>query len=190
MSYNDLLDILMLEKPSVVLITKKDELATLIPEFAKTYNFDQRNDWHIYSVFAHILKVVDETPAILPLRIASLFHDVGKPYTFKLDKKGIGHFHHHAEVSELIFAKHAENFELKSNDIFLIKKLIWFHDIKLPTDDYSVSEIIDNFDGSIELLFFLKEADILAYNPKYHSICLKELYELKNIYLKSKKLIK
>ena len=117
-----------------------------------------------------------------------MFHDIGKPDTFKLDEKDIGHFKYHAEVSELIFAKYAGNFKLPSMDIFLIKKLIWFHDLRLPKNEFYISEIIDNFDGKIELLFFLKEADILAYNEDRIKECLKELEEMKNIYLKSKQL--
>ena len=119
---------LMLKKPSLKLDESKEMIFSIIPEFKESYGFDQRNPWHIYDVYNHTLKVVDNVKPILPLRLAALFHDMGKPYTFKLDEDGIGHFYGHWNKSLEIFNEHYKDFHLSDEDISLIRNLIYYHD--------------------------------------------------------------
>ena len=94
--------ILMDKKPSIRLDEAREMLFSVIPEFRNSYGFNQRTDWHIYDVYNHTLKVVDNVSNNLPLRLAALFHDMGKPYTFK-EENGVGHFPHHWDESLRIF---------------------------------------------------------------------------------------
>ena len=90
--------ILLAERPStgVRLLSDLGLLAVLCPELevCKTIPQDKAV---AQDVFEHSLITVDATPATLVLRLAGLFHDVGKPETF-----ADGHFHQHEFVGEAI----------------------------------------------------------------------------------------
>ena len=69
----------------------------IIPELAPAAGFEQRNPHHVHDVWTHTALAVGATPADPALRLAMLLHDVGKPETFFLDEKGVGHFYGHAQ---------------------------------------------------------------------------------------------
>ena len=72
--------------------------AQIIPELRDTLGFDQHSVHHAFDLFTHTAQVVQAVPPELPLRLAALLHDIGKPVTFYLDEKGSGHFPDHAKV--------------------------------------------------------------------------------------------
>jgi poly(A) polymerase len=69
-------------------------LEVVLPELAACKGVEQ-NEHHLYPVYEHTLAVVTGLPADLTLRLAALFHDVGKPAT----ADGAGHFYGHQDVS-------------------------------------------------------------------------------------------
>ena len=73
-------------------------LTQVFPELRPTVNFQQHNPHHAYDVYTHTAYVVQAAPRELPLRLAALLHDVGKPSVFYRDEQGKGHFPNHAEV--------------------------------------------------------------------------------------------
>jgi len=73
-------------------------LCQVIPELTATLGFEQHNPHHIYDVYTHTAHVVEDCPDDLPVRLAALLHDIGKPATFTQDENGIGHFYDHASV--------------------------------------------------------------------------------------------
>ena len=81
------------------MLTFSPILVAAIPELGKLIHFNQHNPHHIYDVYTHSAHVLANTPPDLPLRWAALLHDVGKPDTFSMDEKGIGHFYGHARRS-------------------------------------------------------------------------------------------
>lgn len=98
---DELFKILLSDKPSRGFLLMRDLglLKQVLPELMPAIGFDQRNPHHDRSVFQHTLKVMDNTPKILNVRLAALLHDIGKPYTFSLDDKGVGHFYGHDKAS-------------------------------------------------------------------------------------------
>ncbi len=182
LSYQALRLYLIKKEPSKDLTSLKDELFKMMPEFKKCDGFDQQNDWHIYDVFTHILKVVDGVDNILPLRIAALFHDVGKPYVAKMGDDDRLHYYGHWNKSLEIFDKYKDNFNLNKEEAILIRNLIYYHDLGLTDDPEMISEINDCFKDNLELLFMLKKADILASNPIKHEESLRKLDNMADIY--------
>ena len=73
-------------------------ITQVIPELAETAGFDQHSPHHAYDIYTHIAKVTGAVPKELPLRLAALLHDVGKPRAFTTDENGRGHFYGHAQV--------------------------------------------------------------------------------------------
>ena len=81
------------------LLTYAPVLTQVIPELAPSVGFSQRTPHHIYDVFTHTAHVLENTPPTVPLRLAALLHDIGKPASFYADENGRGHFKGHAKIS-------------------------------------------------------------------------------------------
>ena len=73
-------------------------ITRVIPELAEGVGFDQHSPHHAYDVYTHTAKVTCAVPNELPLRLAALLHDVGKPAVFTTDEDGRGHFYGHAQI--------------------------------------------------------------------------------------------
>ncbi|MBR1377443.1 MAG: HD domain-containing protein [Bacilli bacterium] len=166
-----LIEILLKDNPSVYIKENEEYIFSLIPELKKSKGFDQNNPWHIYDVYEHILHVVDGVPNDIVLRMAALFHDVGKPYTYLKDEKGVGHFPKHWIKSKEIFLKFASIHNLDDELVEKISTLIYYHDLSLKIDDKELERLV-NIIGveNMPLLFQLKRADLLAQSEKYHYI--------------------
>ena len=174
--------ILRSNEPSLLIKENKDYIFGLIPEFKDCEGFLQKNVYHPYDVLEHILKVVDNVNNNYVLRIAALFHDVGKPICFTIDKDGVGHFYNHWNESIRIFNKYKDMFGLSKEEILLINNLIYYHDLGITDSNIDLFKRI--FKDNIELLLSLKEADILAQNPKYQDR-LKDLSLKKKVFKKN-----
>ena len=172
MTLEELYDILLSYRPSIILKNKEKELFCFIPELEKCKGFDQNNEWHVYDVYEHILHVVDNVSPNLILRLAALFHDIGKPFSYTEDENGVGHFNGHWEVSQRLFNEFANKHNMDVNISNRISNLIYYHDINISKlDDNGLSEILNKLDNEgIMQLFKLKKADLLAQNEKYNYI--------------------
>lgn len=170
MTAKELLDILEEEKPSIELTKKEKELFDLIPELERCKGFNQNNIWHIYDVYEHILKVVDNVPNNIVLRLSALFHDIGKPTTYTTDEKGQGHFHGHWAISKHLFSQFANEHNIDKEIKDEVEKIIIYHDIRIEKLNESDIEFItqDLTKEEINRLYLLKRANLLAQNPKFH----------------------
>ena len=113
-----------------VLMEYADVLAVVIPEIKPCIDFEQKNPYHIYTVWEHIAKAVEKSPKDIKVRLSMLFHDIGKPRCFTVDEKGIGHFKGHEKISAEMAEEILRRLK-KSNDIInTVKKLVEMHYIK------------------------------------------------------------
>ena len=76
-----------------------DVIAVFLPEILLLIGFLQHNPHHEYDVWEHTLRALGAAPREAHLRLALLFHDIGKPSCFFLDDGGVGHFYGHAARS-------------------------------------------------------------------------------------------
>lgn len=90
-------------------------LQQLIPDYAKTYTFNQNNSYHDLNLFAHINKALEQSEPILELRMALVLHDLGKLYTAVPNK---------SNPNFTSFYKH----ELKSTEI----AIMWLNMFQAP----------------------------------------------------------
>ena len=96
----------------------------IIPELAPCVGFEQHNIHHTYDVFTHTAHTVEKVMPELPLKLAALLHDIGKPSTFTLDEEGQGHFIEHTKVSaqmaeDILLRLRASN-QLREQVVFLV----------------------------------------------------------------------
>lgn len=130
---DELFKILLSKVPSkgIILMKDLDILEVVIPELVDAVGFDQHNPHHDKNVFDHILCVIDNAPQVLSVRLAALFHDIGKPHTLTIDKDGIGHFYGHdkvgAEIGEQILIRLKASNDLISKVTTLVKEHMTHH---------------------------------------------------------------
>ncbi len=121
----ELAKILTTERPSVGirLLSDLGLLAVLCPELevCKTIPQDKAV---AQDVFEHSLITVDATPVDpeLRLRLAGLFHDIGKPETF-----ADGHFHQHDFVGEAIARRILRRWKFPKDTVAGVTHLIRHH---------------------------------------------------------------
>lgn len=126
--------IILSEKPSygIRLLEDIGILKTILPEIIQTIGFNQYNTNHDKDVYEHTLCVLDNTSPILHLRLAALFHDIGKPQTLSIDENGIGHFYGHdklgVEMGKEILQRWKSPNELIERVTILIDKHMSQHD--------------------------------------------------------------
>ena len=172
MKVEELFKILLTGKPSIELINNEEELFKLIPELRKCKNFNQNNEWHPYDVLEHIYHVLDNVDNNLTIRLAALFHDIGKPISYKEDENGVGHFYGHWIESMIIFDRFAGKYNLDKKMADLVSHLIYYHDINVDKMNEIEKDMMHSKFGlhGIKMLYQLKKADLLAQNEKYHYI--------------------
>lgn len=99
-------------------------LTRAIPELAPLVGFQQHSPHHAYDVYTHTAHVVEAAPKELPLRLAALLHDIGKPAAFSLDENGRGHFYDHAkmgaEMADAILLRLRASNALRNQVVFLV----------------------------------------------------------------------
>jgi poly(A) polymerase/tRNA nucleotidyltransferase (CCA-adding enzyme) len=150
--------ILLAERPStgIRLLSDLGLLAVLCPELeiAKTIPQDKAV---AQDVFEHSLITVDATPADLVLRLAGLFHDVGKPETF-----ADGHFHQHEFVGEAIARRILRRWKYPKDIVGAVAHLIRHHMFWYQSDwtGSAVRRFIRKVGlDNIQDLFALRRAD-------------------------------
>ena len=147
-------------------------LSVIIPEIAICHGFDQKSEYHDRDVLEHTLCVLDNIPYIEntgrdpELAVAALFHDLGKPECFIIDKNGVGHMKGHPRVSCKIAERVLSELKFPKQfiqDVYLLVKL---HDTYVETDRIAVHRFMSEYPLElIDKLQVLQRADILAHAP-------------------------
>ena len=124
--------ILMSSKPSrgIRLLLDSKLLDYVLPEISRLSGFNQHNPFHHLELLEHTLCVLDKVEPRLQLRLAALFHDVGKVDTVTLDENGIGHFYGHDSVSEEITKSVLKRLRYSNEIIELTSQLVRYHMIQ------------------------------------------------------------
>ena len=165
-----------------VLLHYGDVVGEILPEVRKMIGFEQRNPHHIYDVWTHTVKVIAGVKPEKTMRLAALFHDMGKPSAFRLDEKGVGHFKGHPDISEKIAESELKRLKSDNRTIKDVCKLVKYHDVR-PYTDKSIRRYIahvgmDMFEDMLEL----KRADTMAQSPAYFEETIRHIDFLEKMY--------
>lgn len=158
--------ILLAARPSrgIRILDELNLLESIFPEVKNTIGFDQHSSHHADDVFNHTLKVLDKTPPILEVRMAALYHDVGKIDTFFIDENGEGRFFGHQNISEELLIKRLK--ELKYSKKFIDSTSILVKRHMDNTNTYSkksIRKLLRNIgEENLINLFALQRADVLS----------------------------
>jgi poly(A) polymerase len=118
-------------------------------------------------VLAHTLAVTDKTSPDRLLRLAALFHDVGKPKTRSFQAGGVS-FHHHEVVGARMTRLRMEALRYSKDDVDTVVKLVElhlrFHTYRLGWTDKAVRRYVRDAGPLLDLLNELTRCDCTTRN--------------------------
>lgn len=141
----------------------KNILFLVAPELSDMDGFHQNSPYHIYDVFEHTLHAIDYAPRDETIRLALLFHDAGKPYTYSEDKNGIGHFYGHPAFSEPICRTVMTRLRFENRIIEDVAHLVKYHDITFNCERPYIKRCLNKHGPDrLRMLVLVRASDIYA----------------------------
>ena len=146
-----------------ILMNHKTPLLQILPEFTPCIGFEQHSVWHCWDVYTHIVQAVETSPEDELVRLALLFHDIGKPHCFTMDESGAGHFHGHGKISAEVTDEILKRLRFDNDTRERVVKLVFNHDVRLEANLPTVRRWVRKI-GREDFACFLqiRKADILA----------------------------
>jgi tRNA nucleotidyltransferase (CCA-adding enzyme) len=160
-----------------VLMQYSDVISTIVPEVTPCINFDQHSRYHKYDVWEHMAISVKNSPKILPVRLAMLFHDIAKPIAFTLDENGNGHFCNHAHIGAGIVEKILKYLKYDNATIKRVSTLVYHHDDDFYTE-YDIKKTLSNIGEEA----FLQLLEVQSADSKSkHEFCRDRLTHIEHV---------
>ena len=150
-----------------VLTEYKEIMGVIIPELVPIFTCGQNTVWHIFDVYTHTAKTVEQSPRLLSLRLTMLLHDIGKPLAKTTDYNGVDHFKGHQKISADLAAPILKRFKI-SNELYdRVMLIIPIHDIHIGTKKKNIKKWLNRLgEQGLRDLIAVKRADKLGQNPK------------------------
>lgn len=137
--------------------------AQVLPEFDLCMKTEQNNPHHIYTVGEHTLQSMKYIEKDKVLRLAMLFHDMGKPKARTLDEKGIHHFHGHNVISSEITKNVLRRLRFDNDTLHKVERLVFYHDYRPELTEKSVRRFVAKIGKELFPSYLLvQRADVLA----------------------------
>lgn len=141
-----------------------DVCAEFLPEIVPTFGFPQNTKYHCHDVWEHTLRAIEPSRDDLSVRLALLFHDVGKPQKHTRDEDGVDHFKGHAEVSETLCNQAMRRLKFDNETRERVCRLVAAHDRVIPAQEKSVKRLMREMgDEDIDRLMEIKRCDRLSH---------------------------
>lgn len=141
-----------------VLLEYREILAEIVPELKTMFDYEQGSKYHDSTLFVHTARAVEAAPPREEMRLAMLFHDIGKPVCKSIDEKGECHYYGHAEKSVQIADKILR--DLKCDNLLRTRvcEIIKHHDMPLDNSEKAIKRRLAKYGG--ELFRDIMEAHI------------------------------
>lgn len=154
-----------------------------IPELKDMIYCKQNNPYHIYDVFLHTVKTLEKCDSDdLVVRLALLFHDIGKPHCKTTDENGIDHFKGHGLVSSdmtFLIMKRLRFDNETRNDVV---ELVRYHDTTFEAGKKYVKRWLNKIgEKQFRRLLEVRKADIKAQNPIYEKERLAKVRDIERL---------
>lgn len=150
-----------------IMLEYVDIWGEVIPELKKMKGFEQHNPHHVHDVLTHTCVALSKASDDLTIRLAVLFHDIGKPDSFFMDEKGVGHFYGHAIKSVDLTRGILERLKVDNNTKKQVLTLIKYHDLDLQASERYIRRLGYKL-GDLEMvknLVLLQRADNYGQAP-------------------------
>lgn len=158
-------------------------LDVILPELSGLMTVTQNNPHHCYTIGEHIIHSVENIENDRCLRLAMLFHDIGKGVAKYTGDDGLDHFHGHPEISGNMTHEIMKRLKYDNDTLHLVEKLVKNHDLYIPTDEKHVRGAMNKLgEGVFPMLMKVKIADIGAQSDYRREEKLIEIEKQKKIY--------
>lgn len=156
-----------------VLLGYKKVIFEIIPQLQATDGVFQRQDFHVYDVWEHIVHSVGNIEPVGYLRLTMLLHDVGKPPC----ADGCGHFKGHAYIGSKMCSQILTELNCSNKIKGKVVKLVRLHNMVAENTDENLRKLIYRH-GSETMLDLIKvfKADNMAKRPEI-ALKRKEYYD-------------
>ncbi|GAC1508328.1 MAG: CCA tRNA nucleotidyltransferase [Candidatus Dormibacteraceae bacterium] len=160
---DELRQMLTSERPrlAIELLESGELLEVILPEVAACKGVLQ-GGYHTHDVFGHTLLTIERVPPDLVVRLAALFHDVGKPSTATPD----GAFTGHESVGAGLAKAALERLRFSQKEIEAVVKLVRLHlrpvYYKSEWTEGAIRRLARDAGTLLEPLMVLARADIAA----------------------------
>ena len=161
--------LVMVDKPSIGLwfVVETGLAEEFLPELP-ALALEQDPIHRHKDVLAHTLAVVDRTSKDRVLRLAALFHDVGKPRTRAFAAGGVVTFHHHEVVGARMTRERLEALRYPNEEVATITHLVElhlrFHTYQLGWTDRAVRRYVRDAGPLLDRLNELTRCDCTTRN--------------------------
>lgn len=154
-----------------------EEFIPEIPALAMETDPDHRHK----DVLAHSLAVLEKTDPDLILRLAALFHDVGKPATRRYEGRRVT-FHSHEAVGARITRHRLRELHYPKEAIRSVAELVFLHmrahTFKMGWTDSAVRRYVRDAGGLLEKLNHLVRCDVTTANERKERAIQRQMDEL------------
>ena len=196
--YAELTKLLLSDHPGRLLTAYECGVTEIIlPEFDRMFETPQHHPAHYANVGLHVLDTVQfvrrcneytgedgfTKDEFRYLRLAALFHDVGKPECRETDEEGVDHFYGHGEPGAELAKKILRRLKADNATIDTVSRLVRWHDYPFVPEERPVRRAMNKIGGDLfPLLFELRRGDLAAHAEPYRSSGPERLFAVWQVY--------
>lgn len=180
--YVEFSKLIMGKNAEKILLEYSDVMGVFMPCILPCVGFEQKNKYHIYDVYTHMVKAVSAAPFDLKIRLAAYLHDIGKPECFTIDEKG-GHFKGHSEESARIAEDILTRLKVDNDTKKCVVGLVKEHQRDIIPEKKYVKRFLSKFSGEFfDMLMKVMRADTAAHSSlaEVNFEKIEKLIEIKN----------
>ncbi len=175
---------LILSDPSKLVLAYETGITKVFfKEFDAAMECEQNHPHHCYSVGMHTIKAMENVRKDRILRLAMLFHDLGKPACKTTDENGINHFKGHPEKSKELAIAVLKRLKFDNYTIRTVAALTLYHDMKMSLTHKGVRHMINKVGEDIfPMILEVREADMHAQSLYKRQEKEEELAQIRDLY--------
>jgi putative nucleotidyltransferase with HDIG domain len=175
---------------ALVALQNSGFLNIIIPQIKES--LELKSDKKFKEIWPHTLQVINQSPPILSVRWAALFHDLGKATSFKIKDDKVT-FYNHEKISANIFRSFAQKYKIftykQINEInIIVNNLGYIESYSSKWTDSAVRRFYKQTDLCLLKIIILSKADITTGNFQKRNKILNKISQLENRISELKKL--
>lgn len=159
-------------------------LFQIIPELRGLWGFDLNEPDECYSAYGHTRTALNLTDfKDLIVRLAILFHDIGKPLCYSVDEFELKHYDGHEKIGAHLTDNIMRRLRFDTKTRERVVELVLYHDIELKADKYYIKTLLNALGvQQFKRLIELKSSIIQAQAEPYIAEKLEHLKHVKDIF--------